>query len=205
MKQKEILMKNKMMILFFSFSFLGHAAMLVGSNFIKIKPIRGQQRTGGVQVISLVIVDSLLVTSSGEKAQKQTGRMEQESPLERASRALDQDGDFDRSHKRKLLSSDRFSVKSFSVEPLQKAQQEDGTVELYKPSPLYPKAALEQRLQGDVILKIETNEKGWVERVHLEKSSGHDILDSAAVEGVRVWRLSSQGEFYVPFYFKITN
>ncbi len=54
--------------------------------------------------------------------------------------------------------------------------------------PTYPAAAIARGLQGTVLLRLHIAATGMVERVEVVNSSGHDILDSAAVEAVSRWR-----------------
>lgn len=54
--------------------------------------------------------------------------------------------------------------------------------------PPYPAAAIARGLQGTVLLRLHIAATGMVERVEVVNSSGHDILDSAAVEAVSRWR-----------------
>lgn len=48
----------------------------------------------------------------------------------------------------------------------------------------YPSLALRQRLQGQVMLRVLVDADGAVQRVELERSSGHAPLDAAAREAV---------------------
>jgi protein TonB len=54
--------------------------------------------------------------------------------------------------------------------------------------PAYPSAAQVNGEQGDVGLKVRVNQDGRVRNVELEKSSGFDDLDNAAIGGVLSWR-----------------
>lgn len=54
--------------------------------------------------------------------------------------------------------------------------------------PAYPAAAHRQGLEGEVLLRVWINASGRVQRVEVERSSGHAILDQAAVTAVRAWR-----------------
>jgi len=74
---------------------------------------------------------------------------------------------------------------------------------IYKPAPNYPLEALKNKLEGDLLLLVKTNKDGFIASVSLEQSSGHDILDSQALQTVKEWRLSSESIFHVPFSFKI--
>ena len=54
--------------------------------------------------------------------------------------------------------------------------------------PTYPAAAIARGLEGTVLLRLYIATTGMVERVEVVTSSGHGILDAAAVEAVSRWR-----------------
>ncbi len=54
--------------------------------------------------------------------------------------------------------------------------------------PSYPAEAILRRLEGVVLLRVCIAATGQVERVGIAESSGHAILDHAAVEAVSMWR-----------------
>lgn len=54
--------------------------------------------------------------------------------------------------------------------------------------PLYPPQARREGQQGTVLLRLEVMEHGAVSRVELLSSSGHELLDSAAIAAVQGWR-----------------
>jgi protein TonB len=60
-------------------------------------------------------------------------------------------------------------------------------VYLENPAPEYPTMAKRRGYQGIVVLDVLVNKDGKAESVRLAKSSGHDILDRAAVKGVKEW------------------
>jgi TonB family protein len=53
--------------------------------------------------------------------------------------------------------------------------------------PPYPDAAQVNGEQGDVGLKVRVNQNGLVRNIEIEKTSGFDDLDNAAIEGVLRW------------------
>ena len=57
------------------------------------------------------------------------------------------------------------------------------------PDPSYPNLAREQGLEGNPKLRIDIDFDGSVMNVYIEKSSGHSILDEAAIEAVKGWKL----------------
>ncbi|MXW66937.1 MAG: energy transducer TonB [Gemmatimonadales bacterium] len=56
------------------------------------------------------------------------------------------------------------------------------------PSFPYPAEALEEGAGGDIVLRIRITDAGRVDSVAVVTSSGHSVLDSAAVEGARQLR-----------------
>jgi TonB family protein len=59
---------------------------------------------------------------------------------------------------------------------------------IYKVDPIYPTAAREMRMQGNVVLSAEIKEDGTVENVKLVR--GEPLLAGAAITAVRRWRYS---------------
>ncbi len=57
------------------------------------------------------------------------------------------------------------------------------------PQPDYPSLAREEGLEGNPKLRIDIDFDGNVTNVYIEKSSGHSILDEAAMEAVKEWKL----------------
>lgn len=56
------------------------------------------------------------------------------------------------------------------------------------PKPKYPAAARSRGWQGQVLLRVKVTAEGYSESVTVERSSGHDLLDEAAVTAVEKWR-----------------
>ncbi|MCW5212397.1 energy transducer TonB [Desulfobulbus sp. TB] len=63
---------------------------------------------------------------------------------------------------------------------------------LYKtnPPPKYPRMARRRGLQGVVTIEAKVNSRGTVDELRLFSSSGHRVLDKAALRAVRAWRFS---------------
>ncbi|MBS1211705.1 MAG: putative TonB-like protein [Proteobacteria bacterium] len=59
---------------------------------------------------------------------------------------------------------------------------------LNNPPTRYPPVALERRWEGKVALRVQVLPAGTAGEIRIEQSSGHEILDDAAVEQVRSWR-----------------
>lgn len=64
---------------------------------------------------------------------------------------------------------------------------DSGPVLLDNPPPAYPRAAQRLGQEGSVRLRIEVDANGAVSDVQLLESSGHELLDEAAIQGVKGW------------------
>lgn len=73
--------------------------------------------------------------------------------------------------------------------------------------PEYPPEAMEREWEGTVKVKVEFDDEGRADAVGLESSSGHRILDEAALEAARTWRYTSRGRriVVVPVAFKLED
>lgn len=56
------------------------------------------------------------------------------------------------------------------------------------PKPIYPAKAEKKGIGGRVLLRVQVNHEGVVTSVVVSESSGHSILDDAAVAAVKKWR-----------------
>ncbi len=77
---------------------------------------------------------------------------------------------------------------------------QDGT-DLAPPFPItipvvihYPKKAVRQGWEGQVVVAAEVLPDGSVGRMALARSSGHDVLDQAAQEAVKTWKFTTESE-----------
>ena len=70
--------------------------------------------------------------------------------------------------------------------------------------PIYPAPASMQRLEGTVLLRVHLSADGSVGQLEIITSSGHPILDAAAVRAVRTWHYAPamRGGQGVPFTFR---
>lgn len=59
---------------------------------------------------------------------------------------------------------------------------------LRNPAPAYPTLARERGEAGTVLLDVEVSASGACGRIHVLRSSGHDLLDEAARQGISRWR-----------------
>lgn len=54
--------------------------------------------------------------------------------------------------------------------------------------PTYPQLARKRNWQGVVMLAVRVSEQGAVEKIRIQKTSGYDLLDSAALTAVKKWK-----------------
>lgn len=88
-----------------------------------------------------------------------------------------------------------------------------GAAYLHNPPPRYPANALRMKLQGTTTIRVLVSPEGRPQRVAVEKSSGIQLLDEAAIEAVRQWSFvpARQGdraiaaEVNVPLRFRLTG
>ena len=59
---------------------------------------------------------------------------------------------------------------------------------LSNPPPEYPEIARELGQEGTVLLKVKVSTSGLVLQVSVHRSSGHNTLDTAAINAVRRWK-----------------
>lgn len=84
---------------------------------------------------------------------------------------------------------------------------------LNNPRPNYPFAARRMGLQGKVVLNVEVLAEGLCGQIHMHQSSGHDMLDNAALQTVKTWKFIPATQagravtkwFKVPIQFSLTN
>lgn len=80
------------------------------------------------------------------------------------------------------------------------------------PAPDYPALAQDRGLQGQVVLKVHVLASGKADNVAVDKSSGHKILDDAAIKAVLAWSFDPakrgqtpiDGWVKVPLNFKLS-
>ena len=84
---------------------------------------------------------------------------------------------------------------------------------LKNPPPAYPILSRRRGEKGTVVLRVHVSPQGAADQVMVHTSSGHGLLDDAALEAVRQWRFvpARQGEqplaawVLVPIVFKLEN
>ena len=75
----------------------------------------------------------------------------------------------------------------------------------YNPPPRYPRRARQRGYQGTVILEVLVTTKGTAGRIKVFQSSGHRLLDEAAILSVKKWRFEPgrKGDTQLDMWVKI--
>lgn len=71
-----------------------------------------------------------------------------------------------------------------------KAEENAKADYLHNPKPAYPAVARQRHWTGRVVLKVQVQADGSCGHAEISQSSGHDVLDEAALEAVSRWRFS---------------
>lgn len=82
---------------------------------------------------------------------------------------------------------------------------------LQNPPPVYPRTAQRHKQQGTVMLAVRVSADGKPRQVEISRSSGHELLDIAALDAVKQWRFvparrgtqSIEASVVVPVQFRI--
>lgn len=76
---------------------------------------------------------------------------------------------------------------------------------LRNPAPSYPLKARQNGWEGTVLLRIFVNKDGYPVKVEVEKSSGHTVLDEAALKTVKRWKFrpAQLGNIPVESYVRV--
>ncbi len=64
--------------------------------------------------------------------------------------------------------------------------------------PVYPRIAREAGWEGTVLIRVAVQPDGNPESVKIQRSSGHSILDTAAIEAVKKWKFSPAKDGNIP-------
>lgn len=84
---------------------------------------------------------------------------------------------------------------------------------LNNPRPAYPFAARRMGMQGKVVLNVEVLAAGLCGQVNVHQSSGHEMLDNAALQTVKTWKFVPARHggqdvtkwFKIPIQFSLNN
>jgi len=76
--------------------------------------------------------------------------------------------------------------------------------------PAYPASALEAGIEGQPVVRVQFDANGHVVGVTLEQSSGHGVLDQAALSSLQTWQFNTGGQggtvsVEIPFVIEGSN
>lgn len=77
--------------------------------------------------------------------------------------------------------------------------------EEFRPAPSYPEFAKRKGWEGKVLIEISSDADGKIHYTSLKESSGYAILDNAALETLRYWRIKPRSKLFVPILFRLTG
>jgi protein TonB len=97
------------------------------------------------------------------------------------------------------------------AKPQPLVQAREGANYLKNPRPAYPGVAQRNGWQGTALLRVQVTPKGKPGAIAVQRSSGRDVLDEAAVNAVKKWSfvpatqggVAVGGIVTVPIVFKI--
>jgi len=64
--------------------------------------------------------------------------------------------------------------------------------------PIYPRIARESGWEGTVLVRVAVQPDGSPGLIKVRKSSGHEVLDKAAIEAVKKWKFSPAKDGNIP-------
>ena len=83
--------------------------------------------------------------------------------------------------------------------------QASGPQRLYAPAPEYPLGARVHYWTGNGIFVCKISPDGTVSAVNVKQSTGHEILDQAAIAALRRWRFKAGGGNFVSVPIKLLD
>jgi TonB family protein len=158
----------------------------IGSKFVSIKNDNNNQKVNNVTNNSL----------TNNQQNKQVSTIDQD--YNNHSKNISQSSYLDNNQNNN-------SINSSGSEPIYDASY------LNNPTPNYPEIALQNNIEGKVMLLVNVNVNGKVTDITIENSSGYKMLDNAAINSVRNWQfipakhnsVAVSGKVIVPIEFKI--
>jgi TonB family protein len=93
---------------------------------------------------------------------------------------------------------------SFATEPPVLTQEQAARLAVFAPKPQYPEAARLRRQEGKGVFLLNVNAKtGQVTSIKIEKTTGYQLLDVAALKTLIKWRFKpySVAKAHVPVTF----
>jgi len=158
-----------------AFSFIGHAAFLLGAGLV----IAPSPRFGVEEAPSSVELVFVEETREPERVEKPEEILViKELPPEAPEIP----------QKKPVEKKQEESRKPVYIPPVRGALIEANPAYLRNPAPLYPLIARQSGWQGVVYVKVLVSLEGKAAQVIVERSSGHAVLDESAAGTIRGWQ-----------------
>jgi len=101
-----------------------------------------------------------------------------------------------------------YGLKQSDSSPRRLSEAEVRSLPLYSPPPPYPFEARLHRLMGEGFVRLDVNVRtGYVISARMLQSTGHEILDKAALDAFRQWRFKPHtvSAVRIPVRFSLTR
>lgn len=158
-------------------SFFGHTVVLAGGSFL-IQPAHFSVEQAPSSMEVLILKETEPVKEKPVKQEKMMTVAESSQFIEK------------KPEPKKITEPKRNQnqKKTIYIPPTHGAIEEPRPDALKNRAPVYPVLAREKGWEGIVILKVSVHPNGGAGQVMIDQSSGHTILDEAAVSAVRNWQ-----------------
>lgn len=196
--------KNKIIFVTFIFSILVHLILILFVSIgLKDKKFIFSKENTYIKIVDLTKLEN----NSNKNENKNLNQKIQESKifLKEENQPVEEKNIVDQSKKEEKENND-----NNKEEPQDILYIPNFKIDKY---PEYPLKAKRLGFEGEVILKIITNNEGKILEIIVEKSTGYDILDNAAINAVKKWNfkrviLTKEREKFVfktKIIFKLNN
>lgn len=155
-------------------SCIGHGILFAQAGFLKPAP-----EYGVIQAPASVEV--MLIEEKIEKEPEIKEKvMTAVKPLEKAPEVVQK--------KPEKKEPPKIEEKPVYIPPVKGAVVEQEPVYLKNPAPVYPYRARQRGWEGVVLLHVLVDKDGRPGKIEIKRSSGHRVLDDAALEAVEKWQ-----------------
>ena len=175
-----------------------------------------------VSMVAPTVIKQDFTIQSVEVAKERLSVPPQEKGMvkqDKEQRSVEEKKDKNKETKQKISSMQPQTKLTSGLQSADASQQESAVTEpvaasyLKNQPPKYPISALKNKQQGTVLLEIKVSVEGEPRSVIIEKSSGFEMLDEAAIAAVKQWKFiparrgSSvvEANVIVPIKFKLNS
>lgn len=168
------------------------------------------------RLISVKVVDVAATKSPNQNSAKQENDDKKNSDLKITikddGKFLKQSKDQTKAQKQKSeaqLTSGNFAKNSSKINS--GISRKTDVTWLKSPTPIYPPKARMMGWQGNILLNVVMTKTGKVKEAKIIKSTGHQLLDDAALQAIWLWEIAPDSndlegaDFEVPIIFKLEN